>query len=371
MNKSFITSKLLKEFKPFESKRHKKELFCFDLEITARCNNNCRHCYINLPADDRNAQKKELSFKEIEKIAEELHSLKALWCLITGGEPLLRNDFPEIYICLKKMGFLVSIFTNATMVTKEHVKLFKSYPPREIEVSVYGITKNTYENVTRRPGSFKSFMKGLNLLLEGGLKINLKTIALRSNRYELSDIARFCREKSYESFRFDPFLHLRFDGNPIRNEEIKAERLSPDEIIALEQSDSMRFNALKKLCNSQNSPATYCEHNGQLFFCHVGIHACVISYDGFFRPCATLVHPDCIVNLKQENLSNIRTIFIPAVRNMRSNNSEYLEKCYACQLKHICMFCPAYAYLETGRLDGHAEYFCKTAHLRYNILKNS
>jgi len=57
----------------------------FDLEVTARCNNNCRHCYINLPAGDVEAKQKELSLAEISDIADQAVALGALSCLITGG----------------------------------------------------------------------------------------------------------------------------------------------------------------------------------------------------------------------------------------------------------------------------------------------
>jgi MoaA/NifB/PqqE/SkfB family radical SAM enzyme len=76
----------------------------FDIEVTARCNNDCAHCYINLPAGDAAARARELTLEEIGSIAEQAVKLGALWCLITGGEPLLRPDFPEIYLLLKRKG---------------------------------------------------------------------------------------------------------------------------------------------------------------------------------------------------------------------------------------------------------------------------
>ena len=104
----------------------------------------------------------------------------AVWCLLTGGEPLLRDDFEELYLGLKRLGLLVSVFTNACLVTPAHVELFRRYPPRDIEVSVYGATRETYERVTRRPGSYDAFVRGLDLLLASGVPVRLKAMALRS-----------------------------------------------------------------------------------------------------------------------------------------------------------------------------------------------
>ena len=117
MTESVVSSVPLPEFLLWEKIKGKRVLMSFDLEVTARCNNDCRHCYINLPAGDRAAREKELSLEEIKEIADEAVSLGTLWCLITGGEPLLREDFSDIYLYLKRKGLLISVFTNATLVT--------------------------------------------------------------------------------------------------------------------------------------------------------------------------------------------------------------------------------------------------------------
>ena len=360
----FITHLPLPEYALWEKLKGGRNLVSFILELTARCNNNCRHCYINLPADDKEAQKKELSLKEIEKIAEEAVSLGAFWCLITGGEPLLRKDFFDIYIALKKKGLFVSVFTNAALISEKHIKLFKEYPPRDIEVTVYGVTPQTYERVSRRRDSYRAFMRGLNLLLENGIRVRLKAMALRSNVSELPAIAAFCRQRTKDYFRFDPFLHLRFDRNPERNREIKSERLSAKEIVAIEQQDPQRFQALEKSCDKLISPEASHINCNHLFHCGTGNGSFVVSYDGLFRLCSSLWHADCLYDLKIGTLSEARRSFVPKVRDMRSNNGEFLKKCRKCQIINLCLWCPAHSDLESGKLDEPVGYFCEVAHAR-------
>ena len=110
VNGSFVSTKPLSHFHLFEKLKEKRSLISFNLEITARCNNNCHHCYINLPSTDLNAKEEELSFEEITSIVDEACSLGAMWRLLTCGEPLLREDFLDIYLYLKKRGLLVSVF---------------------------------------------------------------------------------------------------------------------------------------------------------------------------------------------------------------------------------------------------------------------
>jgi len=360
----FVSSVSLPSLSLWERMREKRALFSFDLEVTARCNNDCRHCYINLPAGDRVARDSELSLVEIEDIAAQGVALGAVWCLITGGEPLLRDDFFDLYLALKRKGLLVSLFTNACLVTEEHVQLFRRYPPRDIEVTVYGVSSETYERVARRPGSYAAFRRGLDLLLGSGVKVRLKAMALRSNVPELPAIARFCREHTKDYFRFDPLLHLRYDGDPRRNEEIRAERLSPEEIVAAEQADEERAGALARGCDSLIIPELAHLHCDHLFHCGAGNGSFSVSYDGLFRLCSSLWHPDCLYDLRRGSLAEAWHSFVPQVRDLRSADREFLEKCRPCPLVNLCLWCPAHAYLESGRMDAWCEYFCQVAHAR-------
>ncbi len=361
-------SREIQDFPLWKKMEDTRKIFSFDLEITARCNNDCSHCYINLPANDHAIREKELIPAEISRIADEAVALGAVWVLITGGEPLLREDFSEIYLLLKRKGLLVSVFTNATMVRQEHVELFKKYPPRDIEVSVYGATKETYEKVTRRPGSFDAFKRGLRLLEESGVRVRLKAMALRSNYHELAKIAEFCRAHTKDYYRFDPLLHLRFDGDTARNAGILAERLTPEETVAIERADSERFGALEKGCKDlivEELCHTGCDH---LFHCGAGNGSFSVSYDGRFRLCSSLWAPETMYDLRAGTLSEAWDQTVPRARELRSKEQEFLSTCRKCPIINLCLWCPAHAYLETGRLDGHVDYFCRVAHARADAL---
>lgn len=367
----FIESFSLAEFYLWQKMKDAKACISFEMEITARCNNNCRHCYINLPAGDIEARKRELSFEETKGMIDQAADLGAVWCLLTGGEPLLKEDFFDIYLYLKEKGLLVSVFTNATLITDKHIELFTEYPPRDIEVTVYGITKKTYERISRIPGSYEAFMRGLDLLLKNKIKVRFKAMALRSNVNELPGIAQFCRERTKDHFRFDPFLHLRFDRNRERNEEIKSERLTSQEIVTIERADNERFTALEKNCDKlvmSEVENTNCDH---LFHCGAGKGSFSVSYDGIFRLCSSLWHPGCVYDLKKGNLAEVWRKLIPKVRDMRSAHKGFLKRCRTCPIINLCIWCPAHAYLETGELDTPVEYFCEVAHARAESLERT
>jgi radical SAM protein with 4Fe4S-binding SPASM domain len=354
----------IQQFPLWDKLKEKRVPLSFDLEVTARCNNDCRHCYINLPAGDVAARARELSVAEISDIADRAAKLGAIWCLVTGGEPLLRPDFADIYLALKRKGLLVSVFTNATLVTEEHVRLFKKYPPRDIEVTVYGVTRETYEAVSRKPGTFDRFMRGLNLLFEAGVRVRLKAMALKSNLHELEAIAEFARARTKDFYRFDPQLHGRFDGDPVRNAEIWDERLSPEQVVALERADEKRFGALvageDKLIDETFNHLG-CDH---LFHCGAGNNSFEVSYDGRFRLCSSLWADGTTYDLRAGTLQEAWDELVPRVRDLRSRKPEFLNTCHKCELVNLCLWCPAHAHLETGALDGATPYFCAVAHAR-------
>lgn len=360
--------------------------YSFELELTARCNLDCRHCYVNRPADDRAAAAAELSAEEILGLGRQAVDLGALWCTLTGGEPLLRPDFEEIYLGLKRLGLLVSVYTNATIINDQHIALFRAYPPRDLEVTVYGVTAATYESVTRRPGSYGRFRAGLDRLLDAGLKVRLKAMALRSTLAEMEDIARFCRARTKDYFRFDPLLHLRTDRNPARNAEILSERLTPSEIARLERDDPERFPALEKKCDRLVEPRREeqdydeclacaekdgCERFDQmtrLFGCGTGVGGFYIAYDSSYRLCASLCAPGMTYDLRKGTLKDAWETFTPRVRALRTTKDTLPRSCKTCPIVNLCMNCPAHADLESGDPESVVAYFCDVARARRDNL---
>ena len=164
---AYIEKANIDHFSLWEKMKNKGLLSQMSMELTERCNNNCLHCYINLAADDEEAKKKEITFEEIKEIVDEAAQMGCLSWHLTGGEPLLREDFSDIYLYLKRKGMRVTVFTNATLISSKITNLFKTYPPQNLGVSIYGLSQETYEAVTRNPGSFDAFM--LNVIVSSVL----------------------------------------------------------------------------------------------------------------------------------------------------------------------------------------------------------
>lgn len=330
------------------------------MELTERCNNNCLHCYINLPASDEETKKEEITFEEIRAVADEAARMGCLSWHLTGGEPLLRENFPEIYLYLKKKGMRVTLFTNATLINTKIAYLLKKYPPQDIEVSIYGLSQKTYEAVTQNPGSFDAFRKGINLLKENRIRFTLKMAVLPQNIHEIRKMRDFAQSLTGQSLGVVLKLNLgsRFNDGSKRN-HIKRLRLPPEKVIEVLKQDEERYRKdIERFCQKFLGTS----RDDQLFICGAGVGGCHIDAYNNFQLCMLLRHPDCVYSLREGSFKGAWEKFIPRVRGIRADNRKYRERCQRCFLKSLCEQCPAWSWMEHGVLDEPVEYLCEIAH---------
>ena len=326
------------------------------------------HCYINLSAGDLAAKERELSTKELKHILEEAASLGCMGVRFSGGEPLLREDFQELYTFTRKLGLLVSLFTNATLITPTLAELFNRIPPlQKIEVTVYGMRKNSYEATTRIPGSYDAAWRGIRLLLKYKIPFVIKGAIFPHNKDEIDEFENWAATTPWADKppSYSMFFGLRCRRDNVKkNELIKRLRISPEDgIKILTRRQKEYFKGMQEFCPKFATPS-----GDRLFACGAGVgNGCVDAY-GYFQPCMLLKHPDCSYDLKKGTLKDALTNFFPKLRKMKATNPEYLSRCGRCFLKGLCEQCPAKSWAEYGTLDTPVDYLCEVAHAQARYL---
>ncbi len=314
----------------------------------------CAHCYVNRPAGDDEVHRKEMALDRWQGILDQVAEAGTLWLLVTGGEPLLRPDFADFYLYAKRKGLHVVLFTNGTLLTPGLADLLAEYPPWFVEVTLYGATAATYERVTGVPGSYARCRQGIDLLLERGLALNLKTMAMTLNVHEL-DAMQQMADRWGVDFRWDPGVHSRLDGDrrPL------ACRLSPEESVILEGKDPKRMQRWGEVCG-----LPWLRPDGRkLFVCGAGSSTFHLDPYGGLYPCLTTrwLRYELLQGSVEEALGS----FLPSVRALtRTSNSP----CLTCDLRILCQSCPAWAYGETGDPEAAEPFRCRQAHLRQQEL---
>lgn len=334
-----------------------------DIELTERCDNDCIHCCINLPAGDREARARELTTGQIEGLLDEAVGLGCLQVRYTGGEPLLRPDFEDLYVAARRRGLGVMLFTNARRITPGLADLWERMPPLvPIEISVYGMRTESYEAVTRVAGSYAQFRRGVALLEERGIPFIVKSALLPPNRDEIDELDAWAlglpamRHVASRSLFFQ--LRDRRD-DPAKNRLIASLRATPEEGLAMATRSPDAFRrAMTEFGGKFMGPG-----GDALFTCGAGCGACVDAY-GRAQPCLSLRAPDLCVDLfgaQRVTLAEALTRF-KGLRDLRATNPEYLARCARCFLKGFCEQCPARSWTEHGTLDTPVEYLCDVAH---------
>jgi radical SAM protein with 4Fe4S-binding SPASM domain len=332
-----------------------------EVEFTERCNNNCVHCWINLPEDCESARRRELSIAELKAILTDAAGLGCLSVLFTGGEPLLREDFAEIYVFARRLGLKVSLYTNARQVTPELADLLAGIPPLEpVEVTVYGMSEGSYEAVSRVSGSFAEFQRGVRLLLDRDVALKVRSVLLPQNRKDRRAFedwsAAIPAMDSPAREILSLNLRVRRD-DAYRNRQIAGLRIGPEESVEVlnQIGDEYRREAYR-ICYRFMGPC-----DDRLFDCGAGRCVCLDAY-GVLQPCMDLRHPETVYDLKKGSLEHALREFFPRIVSTRATNPDYLSRCATCFLHGFCDQCPGKSWTEHGTLDTPVEYLCDMAH---------
>lgn len=348
-------------------KKRRPSLFTLDIELTERCNHNCIHCYINRPENDSKARSRELTTEQWETILKQAADLGTLSVRFTGGEPLLREDFSILYRFTRQLGMKVKLFTSATLITDSLADMLSRIPPLEkIEVTVYGMKAKSYEAVTRTPGSFQHFTKGINLLLKNKISFVVKGVLLPANKAEIEEFETWSatlpgmnNPPSY-SYLFD--LRTRHDSK-VKNRTISRYRPDPEKAVAFMARDKDHFvQDMKQFCTKFLGPP-----GTKLLDCGAG-HTVSIDAYGMLQPCLLLRHPALVLDLKHLGLKEALKENLIRIKNARANQPLYLERCARCFLRGLCEQCPGKSWSENGTLDTPSDYLCQVAHAQARLL---
>jgi radical SAM protein with 4Fe4S-binding SPASM domain len=330
------------------------------IEVTRRCPLQCVHCYNNLAMGDVEARRGELSYEEHCDLLDQMADLGCLWILYTGGEIFARKDFFSIYTYAKKKGFLITLFTNGTLITPGIADGLVDWRPFTIEITLYGATRDTYERLTGIPGSYDRCVRGIHLLLERGLPLKLKTVAVSINKHEVVEMKRFAASLGV-GFKFDGMINPRVDcsRSPL------GVRLQPWEIVKMDLEDAERVAEWKTFAERFNGPVPS-THRDTIYQCGGGVNGFAIDPEGKMSICV-LSHFDTF-DLRRGSLREGWDHFLRQVRRKKVTR---VTKCTACQIKAMCGMCPANGELENGDPESPVDFLCHVAHLRAKALEIS
>ncbi|MDD5155829.1 MAG: radical SAM protein, partial [Candidatus Omnitrophica bacterium] len=326
-----------------------------NIDLTYRCNNTCRHCWLRIPFDSK-ASKNELSFVEIKRIADEARKMGCRRWSISGGEPMLRPDFAEIFGYLTSNFNSYSINTNGTLITPGIARLLKRKGSKM--VSLYGATAEVHDHITRNPGSFEMAMRGFRYLKEAGAGFVVQIIPMKDNYHQLKGMVKLAESLSPHYRIGAAWLYLSACGDVQRNQGIMLQRIPPKEVIELDKPDlSYEDRIEKEARNCRNT-----NENGHLFAsCINSKRDFHIDPYGKMTFCCFIKDPALRYDLRKVSFKEVWEKFIPSLANKIKATKEYKDNCGSCGFRKDCKWCPVYAYLEHRNFNAKVNYLCAVA----------
>ena len=327
------------------------------IDLTYRCNNHCRHCWLWMP-DTEAEQRSELTFAEIRRIVDEARTMGCRSWGISGGEPLLREDFPEIFDYITRKSVTYNIATNGTLITPVIANLLARKGTRL--VSLYGATAEVYDHVTRNPGAFAKAMQGISYLKEAGVSFVVLMVPMKDNWHEWNDMILLGKKLSPYLRIGAPWFYQSCGGTVQQKSEIAAQRLQPRDIINLNKpyaADTGQGSVLK----AENAAAcgAAAASEARLFAnCISKRKEFHIDPYGKMSWCMYIKDPALRFDLRRGTFAEAWDKFIPSCADGVRGNQEWRENCAACAKRDDCRWCAAYAYLETGRYSAPIPYLC-------------
>lgn len=327
------------------------------IELTYRCNQRCRHCYIDFDTESEN----ELSLEDIRLLLKQLKELGTIFITYTGGEILLRNDIKDILKMTADMGFGLWIYTNGTLIDEDFIDfLSEEIKPVSVEISLYATDEETHDKITRLRGSFKRTMNAINTLIERELPLVVKNTWMKSNYHCYRDwMDRFFNKEGVVA-KSSPDITPCDDGS----------RKSLDERLEGEEYKEFLSNQIEMLnlykVDTEDEITDIDDiHQDTIFGCNIaGSTLCISPYGEMF-PCIQMRVSGG--NIKNEPVKKIwdNSHIFNYLRKLREFK---ISECYGCENSLDCNICIGNTWLTYRTLLTKDSWLCYSLSVKKGVV---
>ncbi len=326
------------------------------LDLTYRCNNRCVHCWVRL-SKDAPEQVDELGVDEVRGIADEARAMGCRRWGLSGGEPMLRPEFSEVFDYLTRKAVSYWINTNGTLITPSIARLLVRKGTKM--VSLYGATAEVHDAVTRTPGSFEQALQGMAYLKEAGAAFVVQLTFVRENVHQRPEMRALALSLSPHIRSGASWLYAPADGSAACARDVHAQRLAPRDVVALDPPGRGGEEAAGWTASSCSALAA---GDDRLFAgCIAGRPYFHVDPYGGMAWCSYVTEPGLRHDLRRGSFREAWDDFIPACGEEVRGDEEWRANCGSCELRDDCRWCAVYAHLETGRRSAPVPYLCAVA----------
>lgn len=298
-------------------------------EITLRCNLHCAHCL----SDAGSSLENELSTQECGQLLDQLNAMKVFQANIGGGEPFIREDFPDILSYAHEKGLVTCVSTNGMLIDDGLANWLSKLKMLYLQVSLDGATPEVNDQI-RGKGTYKKIVNALECLARQGVDFSINAVLTRTNYPQLDTLRDMAKEYGAELrvSRFRPSGRGKESRDSLGPEKWQLESFAE----WLEGHDLVRTGDSFFCLTSEN------RRRKGLDMCGAAKMTCCISPTGDVYPCAFLQErPFLVGNIREDSFKAMWDNSLVFARFRDLN----VETCMTCSRFDTCRGgCPAMAY---------------------------
>lgn len=344
-------------------------------EITRRCNLKCVHCRSSSELEAK--EHPDFSFDEAKRVLDDISSYASPVVVLSGGEPLLREDVFDIAAYGTEKDLRMCLATNGTLVNEEIVKKIKESGIKMVSLSLDGSTAAVHDNFRNVPGAFDGTINAARLFKENDIKFLINSSFTKRNQDEIPKILKLAKElgaTAWYMFMIVPTGR----GEDIMEELISAEdyeellkwhyemEKNEDELLVRPTCAPSYYRVVLQQAKEQGDDferRTLQFSTGGSKGCLAGQLISLIDVDGNVLPCSYF--PMSAGNIREKSFKDIweNSELFKDLRDFKA----YKGRCGACEYVNVCGGCRARAYAVTGDYMDE-EPFC--SHVPFKLKKS-
>ena len=334
--------------------RNAPHLFAFQFELTSRCNEKCRHCYL---PDTRNLHDIEIVLAI--SILDQLADMGTLKVTFSGGECLLYPDLIPILRHAREKDFSISLLSNLTMLNDEIISALKDANIDLLQASVYSMEPEEHDYITRLPGSHAKTIQGIERLIAADVPVQISCPTMRRTYKSYKDVLDWAYSHGIKGYT-DYIMMARSD----RTTDNLDNRMTLEETEAL-LKDIIGYDIQYRTildANIEPSPLNPDEH-----ICGAGVDFMCVAANGEFYPCPGFQgYP--LGNAHEHSVADVWNNS-EALKKLRAVKWKDFPQCMKCEAKPYCSMCMVRNLNETGSIFEVSKHFCDVAFLNKKLVE--
>jgi heme b synthase len=325
-------------------------------EITRRCNLRCVHCRSSSEMEVKGHP--DFPVEEAFRIIDDISSYAKPVMVLSGGEPLLRQDVFDIARYGTDKGMRMCLATNGTLVTDEICENIKSSGIRIVSLSLDGSTEAVHDDFRSQKGAFEGTINAAHLFKKYGIEFIINSSFTKRNQEEIPKVCKLAKELGATAW----YMFMIVPTG--RGEDIMSELISKEEYEEiLDWHYEMEKDEHDMLVRPTCAPHYYrvvlqhAKEEGKKFQrrtlkfstggakgCIAGQLICLIDVDGNVLPCSYF--PKSAGNIREKPFKEIweNSELFKELRDFKS----YKGRCGSCEYITVCGGCRARAYAIHG-----------------------